>query len=106
MPIYLWQASYTAEGTKGLMKDGGSKRRAVVQKMVEQVGGRLHSFYYAFGEADVYGIAEFPDQASAVALSLAVNASGAVQLRSTVLVTPEELDAATAKSVAYRPPGA
>ena len=106
MPIYLWQASYTADGTKGLLKDGGSKRRTTVQQMVEKAGGKLHAFYYAFGEADVYGIAEFPDHATAAALSLTINASGAVGLRTTVLVTPEEIDAAAKKSVSYRPPGA
>ena len=106
MPLYLWQASYTMDGVKGLMKDGGSKRRTVVQQLVEQAGGRLHAFYFAFGDADVFGIVEFPDSATAAALSLAVNASGAVHLRSTVLLTPEELDAATKKAVTYRPPGA
>ena len=106
MPTYLWQASYTMEGTKGLLKDGGSKRRAAVQQMIEKAGGKLHAFYYAFGEADIYGIAEFPDQATAAALSLAVNATGAVRLRTTVLVSPEEIDAAAKKSVTYRPPGA
>jgi len=106
MPIYLWHASYTADGTKGLLKDGGSKRRATVQQMIQNAGGKLHAFYYAFGEADVYGIAEFPDQATAAAVSLAVNATGAVGLRTTVLITPEEMDAAAKKSVSYRPPGA
>jgi uncharacterized protein with GYD domain len=106
MPIYLWQASYTTDGTKGLLREGGSKRRTAVQQMIEKAGGRLHAFYYAFGDADVYGIAEFPDQSTAAALSLAVNASGAARLRSTVLITPEEVDAAAKKSVTYRPPGA
>lgn len=106
MPTYLWQASYTTEGTKGLLKDGGTKRRAAVQQMIEKVGGKLLAFYYAFGEADVYGISEFPDHATAAAVSLAVNATGVVNLRTTVLVSPEEIDAATKKSVGYRPPGA
>ena len=106
MPIYLWQASYSVDGTKGLMKDGGSKRRAAVQQMVEKSGGKLHAFYFAFGEADVCGIAEFPDTASAVAASLAVNAVGAAHLKTTLLITPEEVDAAAKKSVSYRPPGA
>lgn len=104
--LILWQASYTTDGTKGLLREGGSKRRTVVQQMIEKAGGRLHALYYAFGEADVYGIAEFPDQTTAAAISLAVNASGAVRLRSTVLITPEDVDAAVKKSVAYRPPGA
>lgn len=106
MPSYLWRASYTAEGTKGLLKDGGSKRRDVVQQLVTKAGGKLQAFYFAIGEHDVYGITEFPDTATAVAFSLAVNASGAVTLSSTVLLTPEEMDAATKKSIGYRPPGA
>lgn len=106
MPTYLWQASYNAEGAKGLVKDGGTTRRNMVKAMVEKAGGKLVAFYFAFGESDVYGIAEFPDNASAVATSLAVNASGAVSLKSTVLITPEEVDAAAKKSVGYRPPGA
>ena len=106
MPTYLWRGSYTAEGAKGLAKDGGTKRRSTVTQMVEKAGGKLHAFYFALGEADVYGIAEFPDVATAVAVSLAVNASGAVQLQSTVLLSPEEFDAAAKKSIGYRPPGA
>jgi uncharacterized protein with GYD domain len=106
MPIYLWQASYTAEGSKGLIKDGGSKRKQVISQMVEKAGGKLHSFYYAFGECDAYGIVEFPDHATALAVSVTVNSVGVVQLRSTLLLPPEEVDAATKKSIAYRPPGA
>jgi uncharacterized protein with GYD domain len=106
MPTYLWQASYNADGAKGLMKDGGTARRNMVKAMVEKAGGKLVAFYFAFGDADVYGIADFPDNASAVATSLAVNSSGAVTLKSTVLITPEEVDAAAKKSVGYRPPGA
>ena len=105
MPLYLWKVSYTPDGTKGLTKDGGSKRRDFVKGMVEKLGGKLHSFYYALGDADVVGIAEFTDQATAMAMSMAVNASGAARLQSTVLVTPEEMDAATKKQVGYRPPG-
>ncbi len=106
MPAYLWQASYTSEGFKGLLKEGGSKRRAAVKQFIEAAGGKLHSFYFAFGEYDVVGIAEFPDQATATAVSLSVNAAGFVSFHSTVLIAPEEIDAATKKSVSYRPPGA
>lgn len=106
MALYMLRGSYTAEGTKGLLKDGGSKRRSVVQKMVEQVGGKLHAFYYALGDDDVYVIADLPDQATAVAMSLVVNASGAVQIKTTVLMTPEEMDAAAKKSIGYQAPGA
>jgi len=106
MPLYLWEANYTAEGTKGLLKEGGTKRRAAVQQAVEKAGGKLHAFYYAFGKTDLFGIAEFPDHATAAAVSLAVNAAGTATLRSTPLLTPEEMDAAAKKTVAYRPPGA
>ena len=106
MALYLLHGTYTAEGTTGLLKDGGSKRRAVVQKMVDKAGGKLHAFYYALGEDDVYAIAEIPDQTTAVAISLAVNASGAVQLKTTALLTPEDIDAAAKKSIGYQAPGA
>jgi uncharacterized protein with GYD domain len=105
MATYLWRASYSAEGTKGLLKEGGTKRRDAVQQMVEKAGGKLHVFYYAFGDVDVLGICEFPDTASALAASLAVNASGAVNLKSYPLLTPEDMDAAAKKSVGYRAPG-
>lgn len=106
MPTYLWQATYRPSGVAGLLKDGGTKRRTVVQQMAEKAGGKVIAMYYAFGDADVYGIVEFPDHATAAAVSLTVNASGAVAIKSTVLLTPEELDEAAKKSVAYRPPGA
>jgi len=106
MPMYLWKASYAAAGAKGLLKDGGSKRRDAVRQMVEKAGGKLHSFHFALGTDDVVGIAEFPDTATATAMSLAINASGAVHLHSTLLISPEELDAASKKAIAYTPPGA
>lgn len=105
MPKYLVQGSYTSEGAKGLLKDGGTKRRAVVEELIKGLGGKLEAFYYAFGETDVYVIVDAPDNATAAAVSLAVNASGAVSLKSTVLLTPEEMDRATKKTVSYRPPG-
>ena len=105
MPKYLWQASYTTEGAKGIRKAGGTARRAAVKDLIEKAGGKLEAFYFAFGKADAIVIAELPDQATAVGVSLAVNATGAVGLKTTVLVTPEELDTAAKKSVDYRPPG-
>jgi uncharacterized protein with GYD domain len=105
MAKYLIKASYTADGTKGLLKEGGSSRRATIQKMVSGVGGKLEAFYYAFGESDVYAIIDIPDAATAAALSLAINASGSVQLSTIPLLTPEEIDAASKKSMGYRAPG-
>jgi uncharacterized protein with GYD domain len=106
MAKYLWQVSYTPQGAQGLQKEGGSARRAAVQRLVEQAGGKLESFYFALGESDGYAIAEIPDAKTAAAVSLAVNAAGAARLRTVVLVTPEEMDAAAKKAVDYRPPGA
>jgi uncharacterized protein with GYD domain len=105
MPKYLWSASYTPDGVKGLMQEGGSRRRDTVSKAIESGGGRMEGFYFAFGETDVFVIAEMPDAAAAAAAAMVINASGAVRLRTTVLLTPEEIDAATHKSVAYSPPG-
>ena len=105
MPKYLVKASYTQEGTKGLLGDGGTKRRAAVEQMMSQIGGKVEAFYYAFGEADAVLIIDAPDNASAAALSMAVNASGAVSLKTIPLLTPEELDQAAKKKVSYRAPG-
>lgn len=106
MPKYLWQVAYTPQGAQGLQKEGGSARRMAVQRLVERAGGKLESFYFALGESDVYVIADMPDAKTAAAISLAVNAAGAARLRTVVLVTPEEMDAAAKKAVDYRPPGA
>ena len=106
MPKFMIKASYNTDGAKGLMKEGGSARRAVVQKLVESLGGKVEAFYFAFGEDDAYIIADLPDAATGIAISLTVNASGAVRLSTTPLITPEELDAASKKTVNYRAPGA
>jgi uncharacterized protein with GYD domain len=106
MPKYMVKGSYTAEGAKGLMKEGGSGRRAAVQKALEGLGGKVDAIYYALGEDDVYVICDIPDVTSALALSIAVNAAGAVRLTTIPLVSIEEIDAAAKKTVGYRAPGA
>jgi len=106
MPKYLFQGSYSLEGVKGLLKDGGSKRRAVAQQAMQSVGGKLEAFYFAFGKHDVVGIADVPDNASIAAASLTIAASGAFRIRTTVLLTPEEVDEAAKKTIKYTPPGA
>ena len=105
MPKYLIEASYTQEGVKGIRSAGGSSRRDAIAKLAESSGGKLESFYFAFGDRDVYTIVELPDNETATAVALTVNSSGAVNIRTTVLVTPEEVDAAAKQSVDYRPPG-
>jgi uncharacterized protein with GYD domain len=97
--------SQRGEGVKGLLKEGGSSRRAVVDKLVRSVGGTVEAFYYAFGETDLYVIAELPDNASMTAVALLVAASGAITIKTTVLITPEEVDEAAKKTPIYEPPG-
>ena len=105
MPKYLLQGSYTAEGAKGLLKDGGSKRRAAAKTLIESLGGKIECIYFAFGKTDVIAIVDMPDSASAAAASLAIGASGGLTSRLTVLLTPEEIDQAGKKSASYTPPG-
>ncbi len=105
MPKYLIQANYVGEGVKGLLKDGGTGRRAAVEKLFSSVGGKVEAFYYAFGDTDLFVIADVPDNVTAAALSLIVNAAGAATARITVLLTAEEIDAAAKKTPSYRPPG-
>ena len=107
MPILMTHATYSQAGVKGLAQDGGSKRKAAIKQMVEAVGGKLHALYFAFGDSDIVLIAEYPDNATAASVALAVGGAGVISsFRSMVLLTPEEVDAATKKSVAYRAPGA
>ena len=105
MPKYLVNASYTDAGLKGLLRDGGSKRREVVAQLVKGLGGKLEAFYYAFGDDDIFAIMDLPDNVSATATSLVINAAGAAKMKITVLLTPEEVDQATKTSVDYSPPG-
>ena len=105
MAKYLFSGSYTNDGAKGLLKEGGSRRRAMLDEMVGSLGGKVESFYFAFGDADVYVIADIPDAASAAALSMTACATGAVAVKTVALLSPEEIDEASRKSVSYRPPG-
>ena len=105
MGKYLVRANYVGDGVKGLMEEGGTRRRDAAKAAVESVGGSLESMYFAFGDTDVFGICEFPDDASATAFSLVVNASGAITGSVTPLMSVEDVDAAAAKTPSYRPPG-
>ena len=106
MAKFMLRASYTVDGIKGVLKEGGTSRRTAAQKAVESVGGRLEAFYFAFGEDDAYVIVDVADNATAAALSLTIGASGTVRVRTIALVTPEEIDKAAKASVSYRAPGA
>lgn len=105
MAKYLLHGNYVGSGIKGLQKEGGSSRRDAIGKLLSSLGGRVEGVYYALGDTDVYVIADLPDNVAAAAASLAVNASGAATIKTTALMTPEEMDQATKKAPAYRAPG-
>jgi uncharacterized protein with GYD domain len=105
MPKYLFQVNYVGEGVKGLLKDGGTKRRAVVEKLFKSLGASLDSYYYAFGDTDLYIIADFPNHAAVTACVLTVTATGTVTVKTTVLLTPEDIDEAAKMKPKYSAPG-
>ena len=106
MKKYLIKGTYTADGTKGLLQEGGVGRKNAVGKMLADMGGKVEAFYFAFGEDDVILIIELPDDISAAAVALRVNAANMVRISMTVLISPEDVDEATKKTVSYRAPGA
>lgn len=105
MARYLFQGSYSLEGARGLLREGGTRRRQAVASLIESLGGRLEAFYYAFGDTDLFMVVELPDNVAAASASLIVAASGAGTWRTTVLLTAEEMDRAAAGGGAYRAPG-
>src|SRR5262245_27707731 len=105
MPKYLIAASYSGEGLQGLRKDKATARRQAITAAIESIGGRLECEYFAFGQHDVYLIADLPDNVSAAALGIATSATGLVRTSTTVLMTAEEIDRALEKTVNYRAPG-
>ena len=105
MGRYLFQGTYSREGAAGLLREGGTKRRAAVEALIKNLGGRLEAFYYGFGETDLFIIAELPDHVAAASASLIVVASGAGSWRTTVLLTADEMDGVSKRGAAYRPPG-
>ena len=106
MPKYLFQVSLSADGVIGTLKEGGTSRRAAIEKLIQDLGGSLEADYYAFGDTDVFIIADLPDNATSAALSMVISASGAASISTTVLIPPEEIDEAAQKTADYRPPGA
>ena len=106
MPKYLVQAYYTAEGIHGLVGDSASGRRSDVQSAVKALGGKVEAFYYAFGADDVIMIMDLPDNVMAAAIGLTTSGSGAVRVRTTPLLTVEEVDKALEIKMKYRAPGA
>ena len=105
MAKYLARFSYTREGLQGLVQEGGTARRDAAARAVEAAGGTLDAFYYAFGDHDLYAIVDVPDHETMAAIMLTIGTSGSASGSTTVLLTPEEVDAAVNRDVAYRPPG-
>lgn len=106
MPKYMWKVSYSADGIRGLMKQGAADRAAQIAQVTASNGGALESFYFAFGDTDVYVIADLPGDTTAAAISLAVAASGAAGIETVKLLTPTEMDEARGIQTGYVPPGA
>ncbi|MFJ7335528.1 GYD domain-containing protein [Streptomyces sp. NPDC101110] len=106
MPKFLIQASYTSDGSRGLLREGASGRRAAVEQVVSGLGGRVEAMYFAFGADDLILIVELPDSVSMAAASLTVKASGALHTRATPLLTLDEIDEAARREVSFRAPGA
>jgi uncharacterized protein with GYD domain len=104
MPKYLVQGSYTDQGLKGLLNEGGSKRRAVVEQLATELGGNLEAFYFAFGSDDFVIILDLPSEMDMTATAIVAQASGTVKSRVTVLITPEDMDRAVQRKVNFRPP--
>lgn len=105
MAKYLIEATYTADGAKGLLAEGGSKRKEAVEAAIKNMGAVVECFYYAFGERDLVVIVDAPDAISVAALNLQVAAAGGARTKTTALLTPQEIDQATKKAVSYRRPG-
>lgn len=105
MPKYLIHGSYTVVGVQGLLEEGGSKRRQATERATTSLGGTLEAYYFGFGPDDFYALVDLPDNVTAAAASLVGNASGAIEVTVTVLLTPEEVDEAARKTMEYRPPG-
>lgn len=105
MPKYLCQGSYTEQGLKGVLAEGGSKRRAMVEQLVKDMGGRLESFHFGFGGDDFHIVLDLPSNIDMAAVAMVAQASGGVKSRITVLLTPEEVDQAAKKRVNFRAPG-
>lgn len=105
MPKYMVNGSYSVDGLQGVMKEGGSGRLEATKRVFEAAGGKVEAYYFTFGSDDFVAIVDLPDNVTMAGLSLAAAATGAIQARTTVLLTPEEVDAATKVSADYRPPG-
>jgi uncharacterized protein with GYD domain len=105
MPKYMWKVDYSVDGIRGVLKEGAAHRAGFIGKLCSNLGGQMESFHFAFGDTDVYVIAELPSDATAAAVAMAVGASGTGSIETVKLLTPEEADAARAIETGYQAPG-
>jgi uncharacterized protein with GYD domain len=105
MPKYLFEVSYSTQGIQGVTREGAAHRADFIRTMTEQIGGKLESFYFAFGETDAFVTTELSDDETAAAIALQVAASGTAKVKTVKLLTPEQIDQARAKETGFRPPG-
>jgi uncharacterized protein with GYD domain len=105
MGKYLLQVNYTAEGLRGLAKEGAENRVEYIRRFAESVGGTVEVFYFALGDRDAFVVMDAPGDTDITAASLAVGAAGVASISTVKLLTPAEVDAAIAKIADYRAPG-
>ena len=106
MPKYMIVATYSADGIKGVLREGGSARQTLIADIAKNLGGSLDAFYFAFGEDDVYSIVDLPDNVTAAAMAMNISAAGLVRCEVKVLLSPEEIDKSARTRMWFRPPGA
>jgi uncharacterized protein with GYD domain len=108
MPKFLTRAKLTQEGLQGTLKEGGTARLEAIRQATESLGGRVEALYYAFGEYDLYAIADWPDNVTAAAAAMTVSAAGVATQSTVVLMTPEDMDEVSKKAATstYTAPGA
>ena len=107
MPKYLFEATYSDEGLVGLASDGAAKRIRDVKAAAKSLGGKVENFYFSFGDADAILVVDLPDNSAAAAVSMIATAAGTASIRTTPLLTVDEMDKSIEKmaKAKYRPPG-
>ncbi|MFC4020364.1 GYD domain-containing protein [Micromonospora sp. GCM10011542] len=105
MAKFLLRSTYTIDGVRGLVNDGGTKRADVVRKTIEAAGGQMESLYFGFGDHDTYVLCDLPDNSAAAGLAISIRAAGGVDTKITPLLTAQEVDGATHQRAEYAPPG-
>jgi uncharacterized protein with GYD domain len=105
MAKYLFQITYTEAGLQGVLKEGGYKQREILETAIRSLDGWLEVMYFSFGEVDIYIVTELPDNVSASAFSMIASSAGAARVKTIVLISPEEIEKATKKTINYRPQG-